>query len=124
MAVDVLVELGWVPRDAIPHPITLKFLDGNGDPIDLSGTGADAEVFIRKPDGATIQNRDAVITDGVNGVVEYSWQDGDLDTADHDDVGTRIQGIATSDGVDRHLTKMGNIKVIETLASGGPYFTT
>lgn len=61
-------------KDRLPV-LTAAFTDAVGMPIDL--TNATVNFIMANTQGKALVNAPCVITDAVNGKVEYRWQDGD-----------------------------------------------
>lgn len=73
--------LGPFAVGEIPEDIVNKFRrpsEQGGGPIDITDWSSD--FIIVKPDD-TVVTRTAVISDGPNGEVSYTWQENDLDQA-------------------------------------------
>ena len=61
-------------------PLKAQATDFDGDPIDLSGAMLHFNMFDRSGEIVIDGGAVSLVTDGTDGKVQYSWQDGDTDT--------------------------------------------
>lgn len=66
----------------IPNPLVYQFLDGDGNPLNLTGYTAKVNIG-EKTGGLSVTNGTATITDAPNGKVTYTFTGGEFPTPGH-----------------------------------------
>lgn len=73
--------LGPYTEGEIPGTIQITFLDFAGDPIPITGYTIEWRIREANADISTTQVLIGAVADGPGGIGEYTWADGNLDTA-------------------------------------------
>lgn len=68
---------GEIHKNDVGTPFTITVGDANGV-LDIS-TSSDKRIIFRKPDGSSTTVSGTFSTDGTDGKIVYTFQDGDLD---------------------------------------------
>lgn len=78
MATIKKINLGAFAAGEIPFPLDHQYLTHANEVIDISGWTV-LGFYVEGPDGEQIMGT-PVISDGPNGVVTYTWSEGEMDT--------------------------------------------
>lgn len=114
-------DLGIIARKSVPDAIRHTFNQPDGSPRDLSNHTI--EVWLKKAgtDGNVVGPRTAVKVDAPNGELEYTFQEGDMDTEGSGDEALKVQFVAYIDDggtiTERHISDIARIDVGPTFAS-------
>jgi hypothetical protein len=81
----------------VPAPLQYQFLDASG--VGLPIQGYEVRFLFAEEDLPSVEHACALVDGGANGVVQYVWQDGDLDV-----VGHYIGELWTGNGTQRYAS--------------------
>lgn len=102
-------------RGDLEPPLEATLENADGTPKDLS-TASGVDFHMADPDETTAKvDKDATITDGVNGQVSYSWDSEDVDTTGEFEAEFEV---IWSDGDTETFPKDGylDVRILDTLA--------